>query len=46
MFNRTVTGYYQLINLFEPVFGVKNYLYPVQDYDLLVNPNLVQTQYW
>ena len=46
VFNRTTTGYYQLINVLQPVFGLKNYLYPIQDYDILTNPNLVQTLYW
>ena len=46
VFNRTVNGYYQLVNVFQPVFALKDYLYPIQDYDALVNPNLVQTPYW
>jgi hypothetical protein len=46
VFARTVPGYYQLINVLEPVFAVRNYLYPIQTYDLLTNPNLVQTLYW
>lgn len=46
--NKTKTpgDYYQLRIAQQTVFGVKNYLYPVQDYDLLTNPNLVQTTYW
>lgn len=46
VFNRTVPGYYQIINVLQPVFAVKNYLYPIQTYDILTNPNLVQTLYW
>ncbi len=46
VFNRTVSGYYQVVNVFQPVFALKDYLYPIQDYDVLVNPNLVQTPYW
>lgn len=46
VFNRTTAGYYQLSNVFQPIFSLKNYLYPIQDYDLLTNPNLVQTLYW
>ena len=46
VFNRTVSGYYQLLNVFQPVFGLRNYFYPIQDYDVLTNPNLVQTLYW
>lgn len=46
VFGKTVDQYYQVSNLFQPVFGLRNYLYPIQDYDLLTNPNLVQTLYW
>jgi hypothetical protein len=43
---RTVQGYYQLASVYAPVFNVRDYLFPIQTYDLLVNPNLVQTPYW
>ncbi len=43
---RTITGYYQLVNYYQPVFGLRNYIYPIQTYDMLVNPNLVQSLYW
>ena len=43
---RTINGYYQLVNYYQPVFGLRNYIYPIQTYDLLVNPNLVQSLYW
>jgi hypothetical protein len=46
VFNRTTEGYYQQRIAQQTVFGVRNYLYPIQDYDLLTNPNLVQTLYW
>jgi len=46
VFNKTVSGFYQVTNVFQPIFGIRNYLYPIQDYDLLTNPNLVQTPYW
>jgi len=46
VFNRTTEGYYQLRITQQTVFSVNNYLYPIQDYDLLTNPNLVQTLYW
>jgi hypothetical protein len=46
VFNRTTEGYYQLRIAQQTAFGVKNYLYPIQDYDILTNPNLVQTLYW
>lgn len=44
--NHTVSGYYQLINYYQPVFGLRNYFYPIQTNDLLTNPNLVQSLYW
>jgi len=46
VFDKTINGYYHLINLFQPVFALRNYFWPIQDYDILVNPNLVQTLYW
>jgi hypothetical protein len=46
VFNRTVNGYYQVVNVFQPIFGLRNYFYPIQDYDILTNPNLTQTLYW
>jgi hypothetical protein len=46
VFNKTVPGYYQVSLLYQPVFNLKNYMYPIQDYDLLTNPNLVQNLYW
>ena len=46
VFNRTVGGYYQLSNVYQPSFGLRDYLFPIQEYDLLTNPNLVQTPYW
>jgi hypothetical protein len=44
--NHTIAGYYQLVNYYQPVFGLRNYLYPISSYDLLINPNLVQSLYW
>jgi hypothetical protein len=46
VFNKTVAGYYQLSTVFQPIFGIKDYLVPIQDYDLTVNANLVQNPYW
>lgn len=46
VFNRTTDGYYQLRLVQQTSFSIRNYLYPIQDYDLLTNPNLVQTLYW
>jgi len=46
VFDRTINGYYQVVNVFQPIFGLRNYFYPIQDYDILTNPNLTQTLYW
>jgi starch-binding outer membrane protein, SusD/RagB family len=46
VFNRTVAGYYQLGTVYQPSFGLRDYLFPIQEYDLMTNPNLVQTPYW
>ena len=43
---KTTSAYYNLHTVYLPQFGLKDYLFPVQKYDLLVNPNLVQTPYW
>lgn len=43
---KTIAGFYQLQNVFQPVFNLRDYLFPIQNYDLLTNPNLVQTPYW
>ncbi|KAA2240296.1 RagB/SusD family nutrient uptake outer membrane protein [Chitinophaga agrisoli] len=42
----TPQGYYQLNNVYVPLFSIRDYLFPIQDYDMLTNPNLVQTPYW
>ncbi|RYY62762.1 MAG: RagB/SusD family nutrient uptake outer membrane protein [Chitinophagaceae bacterium] len=46
VFNRTVSGYYQLGTVYQPSFSLRDYLFPIQEYDLIANPNLVQTPYW
>lgn len=46
VFNRTVPGFYQVQNVFQPEFGLKDYFVPIQTYDLTVDPNLVQNLYW
>lgn len=46
VFNRTVQGFYQVTNVFQPLFGLKDYFVPLQTYDLTVDPNLVQNLYW
>jgi len=39
-------NYYRPRTVLEPVFNVRDYLFPIQTYDLIVNDNLVQTPYW
>jgi len=39
-------GYYRPRNLVVPVFGLKDYLWPIRYNELIVNPNLVQNPYW
>ncbi|TFF39131.1 RagB/SusD family nutrient uptake outer membrane protein [Mucilaginibacter psychrotolerans] len=39
-------NYYQPRTVFTSVFGVRNYLWPIKDQDLIVNSNLVQNSYW
>lgn len=39
-------NYYQPHTVFTSVFGVRNYLWPIKDQDLIVNSNLVQNSYW
>jgi len=39
-------NYYRPVTKFIPVFGQKDYLWPIKSYDLVVNPNLVQNPYW
>jgi len=46
VFNKTVQGFYQVTNVFQPLFGLKDYFVPLQTYDLTVDPNLVQNLYW
>lgn len=39
-------GYYRQRNLAVPVFGLKDYLWPIKNDGLIINPNLVQNPYW
>lgn len=43
---RTTASYYNIQNYYQPQFGIADYFFPIQKYDLLTNPNLVQTPYW
>lgn len=39
-------SYFRPKTIFTPVFGNKDYLWPIEDRDLTVNPNLVQNPGW
>lgn len=39
-------NYYRARTLVMPVFGIKDYLMPLREQNLVVNPNLVQNPYW
>jgi hypothetical protein len=39
-------NYYHPRTVLIPVFGLKNYLWPIKANDLIVDPNLVQNPYW
>ncbi len=39
-------NYYRLRTVFVPTFRLKDYLWPIQDDNLIKNPNLVQNPYW
>lgn len=42
----TVEGYYNVRNIFNQRFYQRDYLWPIKEYDLVINPNLVQTKGW
>ena len=44
--NGDAVNYYRPTTQFIPAFGIKDYLWPIRAYDLVVNPNLVQNPYW
>ncbi|WP_316799600.1 RagB/SusD family nutrient uptake outer membrane protein [Pedobacter frigidisoli] len=44
--NADAINYYRPATQFIPVFGIKDYLWPIKSYDLVVNPNLVQNPFW
>jgi hypothetical protein len=44
--NADAVNYYRPTTQFIPVFGLKDYLWPIKSYDLVVNPSLVQNPYW
>jgi len=39
-------NYYRPQTVLQPVFGVRDYLFPISTYNLIVNDNLVQNPFW
>jgi hypothetical protein len=39
-------NYYRPRTVLTPIFGLKDYLWPIKQNDLIINPNLVQNPYW
>lgn len=39
-------NYYHPRTVLIPVFGIRNYLWPIKDNDLIIDNNLVQNPYW
>lgn len=46
IYQKTADNYYQLNFVFQPVFGLKDYFFPLKENTLIINPNLVQNLYW
>jgi hypothetical protein len=46
IFEALPTDYYRPRTLITPVFNLRNYLWPIKNRDLIVNPNLVQNPNW
>ena len=42
----SVPGYYNIINIYNQRFNQRDYLWPIKEYDLVVNTNLIQTKGW
>ena len=42
----TSANYYRPTNVITPVFGLRDYLWPISSTDLVVNENLTQNPYW
>ncbi|WEK35673.1 MAG: RagB/SusD family nutrient uptake outer membrane protein [Candidatus Pseudobacter hemicellulosilyticus] len=39
-------NYYRPRTVYEPIFGLRDYLFPIQSSNIIVNENLVQNPYW
>jgi len=46
IFEAAPADYYRPRTLITPVFNLRNYLWPIKNRDLIVNPNLVQNPNW
>ncbi|WP_311954694.1 RagB/SusD family nutrient uptake outer membrane protein [Mucilaginibacter terrae] len=46
IYEEQAVNYYKPNTVFVSVFGLRNYLWPIKDNDLIINSNLVQNPYW
>ncbi|HTD93420.1 MAG TPA: RagB/SusD family nutrient uptake outer membrane protein [Chitinophagaceae bacterium] len=46
IYETEAVNYYRPRTLIVPVFGLRDYLWPIKNDALIVNPNLVQNPYW
>ena len=46
IYETEAVNYYRPRNLIIPIFGLRDYLWPIKNDALIVNPNLVQNPYW
>lgn len=46
IYDSEAVNYYRPTTQFIPVFGLRDYLWPIKNNSLAVNPNLVQNPYW
>lgn len=46
IYDSEAVNYYRPTTQFIPIFGLRDYLWPIKNNSLVVNPNLVQNPYW
>ena len=46
IYQSDAVNYYRPTNQILPVFGLRDYLWPIKNNSIIVNPNLVQNPYW
>lgn len=46
IYETSSANYYRLQTQLVPSYGIREYLWPVKDIDLTINPNLIQSLYW